>query len=123
MVFTTVMTVVHQCRALFAMSGGSPSLSGAMIRDRVMGKRCPTLYAGCWRGFARCSRRVGVSQKRWCEVSFAGMADGDHVAWLLVLHQDIDRREVENVLRRFGVGLLSLPRRVGGRRILRPSIG
>ena len=41
------MTVGHQCRALFGMLGGFPSLSGAMIRDRVMGKRCPTLYAAC----------------------------------------------------------------------------
>jgi len=40
-VFTTVMTVVHQCRTLFGTLGGSLSLSGAMIRDRVMGKRCP----------------------------------------------------------------------------------
>jgi hypothetical protein len=28
------------------------------------------------------------------------MAGGDHVALVLVSHQDIDRREVENVLRR-----------------------
>ena len=58
-VFTTVMTVVHQCRALFGMLGGS-----------------------------------------WRELSFAGMARGDHEALLLVPRQDIDRREVENVRRR-----------------------
>jgi hypothetical protein len=46
-VFTTAMTVVHQCRALFGMLGGPLSFSGAMIRDRVMGKRCPTQYTGC----------------------------------------------------------------------------
>lgn len=41
-----------------------------------------------------------ASQKRCREVSFAGMAGDDHVALMLVSHQDIDRREVENVLRR-----------------------
>ena len=52
------------------------------------------------RGFARCSRRVGASQKRWREVSFTGMAGGDHVALVLASHQGIDRWETENVLRR-----------------------
>jgi hypothetical protein len=30
-----------------------------------------------------------ASQKRWREVGFAGMAGGDHVALVLVPHQDI----------------------------------
>ena len=43
----TVMTVVHQYRTLFSMLGGSTSLSGAMIRDRMVGKPCQTLCPGC----------------------------------------------------------------------------
>jgi hypothetical protein len=60
--FTTVMTVVHQCRALFGMLGGSLSLSGAMIRDRVMGKRCPTQYIGCAVGLR--DVRDGLARRR-----------------------------------------------------------
>jgi hypothetical protein len=37
--------------------------------------------------------------RRWRDVSFAGMAGGDHMALVLVSHQDIDRREVQDVLR------------------------
>jgi hypothetical protein len=35
---------------------------------------------------------------RWREVCFAGMASGDHTALLLVIHEGIDRGEVQNVL-------------------------
>ena len=37
---------------------------------------------------------------RWREVSFAGMAGGDGKALVLVSHEGVDRREVEDVLRR-----------------------
>jgi hypothetical protein len=57
-------------------------------------------YAQAAAWYARCLRRVGASQERLREVSFPRMAGGDHVALVPVSHQDIDRREVENVLRR-----------------------
>jgi hypothetical protein len=38
-------------------------------------------------------------EKRWGDVSFAGMTGGDHVALVLIIHEGIDRREVEDVLR------------------------
>jgi len=66
------MTGVHQCRALFGMLGGSPSFSGAMIRDRVMAKRCPTLFAGCGVGLRDVrdgpARRRGFVSDRAIEV-------------------------------------------------------
>ncbi len=37
--------------------------------------------------------------RQWREVSFAGMTGGNHTALVLVSHQDIDRREVQDVLR------------------------
>jgi hypothetical protein len=39
-------------------------------------------------------------RRRWCDVSFAGMAGGDHTALVLISHEGIDRHEVEDVLRR-----------------------
>jgi hypothetical protein len=44
--------------------------------------------------------RVARHSRSWRDVSFAGMASGDHTALVLVSHQDIDRRKVQDVLRR-----------------------
>jgi hypothetical protein len=51
------------------------------------------------RGLRDVRDRMARHKRQWREVSFAGMAGGDHMAWVLVSHQDIDRREIENVLR------------------------
>jgi hypothetical protein len=40
----------------------SPSLSGAMIHDRMMGKRCSTLYAGCGVGLRDVRDESGVAE-------------------------------------------------------------
>jgi hypothetical protein len=44
--------------------------------------------------------RMVRRRNRSRDVCFAGMADGDHVALVLVTHEGIDRHEVEAVLRR-----------------------
>jgi hypothetical protein len=46
-----------------------------------------------WDRMARC-------RWQWRDVRFADMAGGDHTALVLVPHQDIERREVQDVLRR-----------------------
>jgi hypothetical protein len=52
------------------------------------------------RGLRDVRDRMVRRRNRWRDVCFAGMADGDHVALVLVTHEGIDRREVEAVLRR-----------------------
>jgi hypothetical protein len=53
------------------------------------------------RGLRDVRDRVARSSRRcWRDVCFAGMAGGDTRALVLVSHQDIDRREVQDVLRR-----------------------
>ena len=44
--------------------------------------------------------RAARRWRRWREVCFAGLADGDHMALLLISHQGVERREVDDVLRR-----------------------
>jgi hypothetical protein len=44
--------------------------------------------------------RTARCRNRWRDVSFAGMAGGDHTALVLVSHDGVDRREIEDVLRR-----------------------
>jgi hypothetical protein len=43
--------------------------------------------------------RTARRWRRWRKVCVAGLADGDRTALLLVAHQGIDRREVQDVLR------------------------
>jgi hypothetical protein len=43
--------------------------------------------------------RTARRWRRWREVSFAGMIGGDHTALVLVTHEGIYRREVQDVLR------------------------
>jgi hypothetical protein len=50
------------------------------------------------RGLRDVRDRRAQHGRRWRDVSFAGMAGGDHTALVLVSHQDIDRREVQDVL-------------------------
>ena len=38
--------------------------------------------------------------RSWRDVSFAGMAGGDHAALMMVTHEGVDRPEVEAVLHR-----------------------
>jgi hypothetical protein len=44
--------------------------------------------------------RTARRWRRWREVCFAGLADGDHTALLLISHEGIERPDVEDVLRR-----------------------
>ena len=44
--------------------------------------------------------RMARHQRQWCDVCCTGMTGGDHMALVLVSHQDIDRREIQDVLRR-----------------------
>jgi hypothetical protein len=44
--------------------------------------------------------RMARRRNRWREVCFAGVAGGDHRAIVLVSHEGIDRREVQDVLGR-----------------------
>ena len=41
-----------------------------------------------------------LALRRWRTVSFAGLMGGDHKALVMISHQDIDRREVQDVLSR-----------------------
>ena len=41
---------------------------------------------------------MALSRRRWREVGFADMADGEHRALVLVSHEGIDRREALDVL-------------------------
>jgi hypothetical protein len=44
--------------------------------------------------------RTARCRNRWRDVSFAGMAGGDHAALVMIAHDGVDRHEVEAVLRR-----------------------
>jgi hypothetical protein len=90
------MTVVHQCRALFGMFGRFSECERSDDPRPGDGQAMPDAVRRLRRGFARCSRRVGASQKRWREVSFAGMAGGDGMALMRVIHEGIDRRWMWN---------------------------
>ena len=61
---------------------------------------CLTLYDGCGAGCAMSGTGWRVAGDRWRDVSFAGMAGGDGMALVLVSHDGVDRREVQDVLRR-----------------------
>jgi hypothetical protein len=52
------------------------------------------------RGLRDVRDRTARRWRRWREVCFAGLADGDHMALLLISHQGVERREVDDVLRR-----------------------
>jgi len=52
------------------------------------------------RGLRDVRDRMVRHRNRWRDVCFAGIADGDHVALVLVTHEGIDRHEVEDVLHR-----------------------
>ncbi len=52
------------------------------------------------RGLRDVRDRMAWRSGRWHEVSFAGMAGGDGRALVLVTHDGVDQREVEDVLRR-----------------------
>jgi hypothetical protein len=44
--------------------------------------------------------RMARRRKRWRDVSFAGLAGGDRTALVLIIHEGIDRRVVQDVLHR-----------------------
>ena len=44
--------------------------------------------------------RIVRHRRSWRDVGFAGMAGGDGAALVMVTHEDVDRHEVEAVLRR-----------------------
>jgi hypothetical protein len=50
------------------------------------------------RGLRDVRDRAGRRLRRWRTVSFAGMIGGDHKALVLISHQGIERREVQDVL-------------------------
>jgi hypothetical protein len=52
------------------------------------------------RGLRDARDRMARRSRRWRDVSFSGMAGGDHTALVLVSHDGADQREVEDVLRR-----------------------
>lgn len=51
------------------------------------------------RGLRDVRDRMVRSQRRWRTVCFAGMVCGDRTGLVLVIHEGIDRREVDDVLR------------------------
>jgi hypothetical protein len=53
-----------------------------------------------WRGLRDVRDRMARRNRRWRDVSFAGMAGGDGVALVTVTHEGVDRRKVQDVLRR-----------------------
>jgi hypothetical protein len=52
------------------------------------------------RGLRDVRDRVARRRKRWRDVCCTGMAGGDHTALVMITHEGIDRREVQDVLRR-----------------------
>ena len=81
------------------MVGRSNTSSLAIIPTALVGwpaRRCTT--AAAW--VARRSRPDGAAQEAMARVCFAGMAGGDGMALVMVTHEGVDRREVEDVLRR-----------------------
>ena len=81
------------------MVGRQPRLSLAII-PLHSSAGLPTLYGGCGAGLRDVRDRMARRSRRWRDVCFAGMAGGDHMALVLVSHEGIDRREVQDVLRR-----------------------
>jgi hypothetical protein len=52
------------------------------------------------RGLRDVRDRVARRGNRWRDVCFAGMADGDGTALVMITHEGIDRRELQDVLHR-----------------------
>ena len=52
------------------------------------------------RGLRDVRDRMARCRNRWREVSFAGMAGGDHTALVMITHDGVDQREVEDALHR-----------------------
>jgi hypothetical protein len=52
------------------------------------------------RGLRDVRDREARRRNRWRDVCFAGMAGGDQTALVMITHEDVDRHEVEAVLRR-----------------------
>ena len=52
------------------------------------------------RGLRDVRDRTARRWRQWRTVCFAGLMGGDHMALVLISHQNIDRREMLNVLRR-----------------------
>ena len=52
------------------------------------------------RGLRDVRDRMAQHKKRWCDVCCTGMAGGDGRAVVMISHEGVDRREVEDVLRR-----------------------
>jgi hypothetical protein len=52
------------------------------------------------RGLRDVRDRMARYSRSWRDVSFAGMAGGDHAALMMVTHEGVDRPEVEAVLHR-----------------------
>ena len=50
------------------------------------------------RGLRDVRDRMARYSRSWRDVSFAGMAGGDHAALMMVTHDGVDRPEVEAVL-------------------------
>jgi hypothetical protein len=67
--------------------------SPAGLHNAVLRLRC---------GLRDVRDRMARRRRRWCDVAFAGMIGGDRVALVLASHDDVDRREVLDVLRRRG---------------------
>jgi hypothetical protein len=57
---------------------------------------CPTLCDGGGVGCATFEALMARRRSRWHEVSFAGVAGWDHTALLLISHDGVDRRELED---------------------------
>jgi hypothetical protein len=68
-----------------------PVSSSPGLRDAVRQLR---------RGWRDVRDRMARRRNRWRDVGFAGMADGDHKAMVLISHEGVDRREVQDVLGR-----------------------
>jgi hypothetical protein len=50
------------------------------------------------RGLRDVRDRMARRSRRWRDVCFAGMAGGDHTALVTIIHERIDRSEVQHVL-------------------------
>lgn len=55
-------------------------------------------YAGLLRGLRDVRGRMARRRYRWRDVSLAGMAGGDGKALVLITHEGVDRRKVQDVL-------------------------
>ena len=52
------------------------------------------------RGLRDVRDRMARHRRSWRDVSFAGMAGGDHTALVMITHDDVDQREVLDALQR-----------------------